>query len=84
MEAKRQIKICEIGSYSQTHHCITTRNVVETAFRSDTSYQEYTYKEIGNKIGVTTERAFQICEEALGILQRCFRRHNIRSVGDLL
>ena len=47
-------------------------------------HQEYTYNEIGNKIGVTTERAFQICRNALGRLNRCFRRHNIRSVGDLL
>jgi len=57
----------------------TQKKVIHLRF-----YEEYTFNEIAIMLGVATERAWQICNEALMRLNQCFGRYNIRSVGDLL
>jgi len=79
-----KIKTFEARSKNILSKCLRNLSPTQQVVIDLRFYQEYIYADIGDRIGVATERAYQVCEEALGILQRCFRRHNIRSVGDLL
>jgi DNA-directed RNA polymerase specialized sigma24 family protein len=55
------------------------KNVLDGYF-----FQHSTFEEIGKSISKTNVTAFNDCRKALKSLRRCFYRHGIYSIGDLL